>query len=92
MGITIDGKRATLYSPEKPSIHQAGLVFLGAEFEEVVPPLTLKVQGRKNVLRGFSDDEDLFEIYDRFAKALQVPERFDELEKNPALIYDDNQS
>lgn len=68
--VEVMGRTATLVPETKPAIHAAGLVFLGGEFAELVPPITLRPpDGGPTVLRGFAADPRLFRLHDAFGRA-----------------------
>ena len=69
MAATIDGKEATFISECKPTINQAGIVFLGADWADTVPPIEFEHEGQTTILEGFSNDPELFKLYDKFGKA-----------------------
>lgn len=64
--LLIDGKQVRIMLEEKPSLHQAGLVFLGADWEGVVPD----IEFRGTTLRGFVQDPEILKLYDDFGKAV----------------------
>jgi hypothetical protein len=66
--LLIDGKSARIMLEEKPSLYQAGLVFLGAAWEGVVPD----IEFRGTTLRGFVRDPEIFKLYDDFGKAVSI--------------------
>jgi hypothetical protein len=56
---------------EKPSIAVAGIHFLGAEFEDIVPPIAFTPEdGAPLLLRGFTDDPVADALYRRFKAAV----------------------
>ena len=70
LGVVIDDRPAELGSETKPTLHAAGLVFLGSGFEDLVPPIDFKPpDGEWTELRGFASDRRLFRLYDDFLGA-----------------------
>lgn len=65
--VEVDGREATMASETKPTLHGAGLVFVGSEFADVLPDVTIHPpDGGTTTLRGFSDDRRLFKLFDAF--------------------------
>lgn len=63
--LKIDGKPALIMAEQKPSLINAGIVFLGSKFEK-----SHSVEFRGQVLKGFTNDRQFFEqIYLPFAQA-----------------------
>lgn len=68
--VEIEGREAVLGTDAKPTIHKAGLVFVGEEFAELVGTHTITDDtGQETELVGFSDDPRLFLLYDDFLAA-----------------------
>jgi hypothetical protein len=67
--LTIAGRPATLCAEPKPTIFDAGLVFVGEDFDDILPDLTIVVEGRRVTLRGYSDDPRLFRLFNLYLEA-----------------------
>lgn len=70
--LSVNGRKATLITECKPTLRAAGIVFLGDEFADVVPPIDFVVpDSNGDVLRleGFTKDPRVFQLYDEFGRA-----------------------
>jgi hypothetical protein len=73
LAVEVDGRMAEMGTDCKPSLHEAGIVFLGSEFADAVPPIEFPTgDGHTTTLRGFSRDETLFRLYDEFLQADEI--------------------
>lgn len=63
--LEIDGITTRIEPPRKPSIHAAGLVFIGGEFHDLVPPIEFK----GTTLKGFTNNPDIFRLTDQLGRA-----------------------
>lgn len=58
----------------KPTLYDAGIVFLGADFEDKVPPITFPADPKDNrpalQLRGFTKDKTILALVREFKDAL----------------------
>lgn len=60
------GRTAKLGTEIKPTLYEAGIVFLGPDFEQLVPEIVFK----RTTLRGFTQDPKVFALYDAFGKSV----------------------
>lgn len=60
------GRTAQLSVETKEILNENGIVFLGADFERLVPEIELN----GTVLRGFTNDPEIFRLYDQFGHAV----------------------
>lgn len=73
--VTINGRRAFIVADQKPTLLEAGLVFVGSgdseSWGDILPPIDFKLDdGSRLRLEGFADDRRLFALYDRFRRSL----------------------
>jgi|GEM_PF-5668411 len=76
LALKIDGKPALLIPEIKPTLYEKKIVFVGGNgegWEESLPPIEIEVDGSrsKRILKGFSDDPELWKIYDDFLSSLE---------------------
>ncbi len=64
--LDVEGRPAVLDVYPKPTLHDAGIVFVGDDFVDVLPVVTLRVDRHERTARGCSDDPRLWRLYDRF--------------------------
>ena len=73
LGVEVDGRTTNLIAECKPSVYNAGIVFLGADFADVVPAIDLDLPaddgGGRIHLEGFTRDAQLYRLYTDFLKA-----------------------
>ena len=62
--VTLDGKIARIKAEQKPTLVKKGIIFIGTSFRG-----RTEVQFEERTLNGFSDDPNLFALYQRFLKA-----------------------
>jgi hypothetical protein len=60
------GRTAQLSAETKEILNEAGIVFLGGAFKNLVPP----IEFRGKTLRGYTDDPEIFRLYDQFGHAV----------------------
>ena len=60
------GRTAKLSAETKPSLHKAGIVSLCCGFDDLVPP----IEFRGKTLRGYTNDPEIFRLYDQFGHAV----------------------
>src|SRR5258708_25511101 len=77
--VEIGGRTATRDAERKQMIDSAALVVVGDDFDDEFPGLTIVVDGRRETLRGSSDDPRLWRLYDAFlaacARGISRPDR-----------------
>lgn len=86
--VTVDGMQAVI-DPEQ-RLRDYGLIFIGADFEEIVPTKTVPpdvANGRFEEweVRGFSDDAELVALYDAYLAMADGP---DGLRVGPVRVED----
>lgn len=64
--LDLDGRTARITLEQKPTLYQAGLIFLGADWEEAVP----EIEFQGTTLRGFTNDPAILTLYDQFGEAV----------------------
>lgn len=65
--VEVDGKVATIGTEWKPSLRAAGIVFLGSDFQGVMPPIDFEPSdGGLTTLRGCTRDVRMVRLYDQF--------------------------
>jgi hypothetical protein len=68
--LSIDGRPAYLMAEQKPTLARAGILFLGGEFEDVVPAIDFQPDdGEPIILRGFTRDPVVFALWCQFTDA-----------------------
>jgi len=76
MLITINGQLARVFREQKPDLVEQGILFVGAEFEDVLPPIYLPADpeiGRGPLtLRGFLQDPQLATRYRQFEREVDA--------------------
>jgi len=60
--LTIDGVDTTIGTTEKPILHDAGYVYLGSAFENILP--VVEIEG--SILSGMTNDPSVFAVVDQF--------------------------
>ncbi|NHC36898.1 hypothetical protein [Scytonema millei] len=60
------GRTAQLSTETKPTLNKAGIVSLGSDFDDLVPPIELN----GTVLRGCTNNPEIFRLYDQFGHAV----------------------
>ena len=55
----------------KQALFDRGLVYLGGDFERVVPPIDVTIDGTTTRLRGFVRDPEVHAIVDAFFRAVE---------------------
>lgn len=63
--LQIDGKEANIPLEQKPTIYENGLIFLGANFEEIMP----EIEFEGTALKGFTNDSEILRVYREFLDA-----------------------
>lgn len=59
-------RTAQLSTETKGILNEAGIVFLGSDFKRLVPEI--KLNG--TTLRGFTNDPEIFRLYNQFGRAV----------------------
>jgi len=71
MSVSINDQRARIYYEQK--VLEYGFVYLGAQFEDIMPALTLPADSANGRLEeypiyGFTDDAQVVALYDEFRR------------------------
>jgi len=75
--VEVDGQVAELGSEIKPTLYEAGIVFLGPEFAGRVPPIDFHPEGGGPTrLEGFTREPRMFRLYDQFLRACNTEDGF----------------
>ena len=65
--VEINGRLARIFLEQKPTLYEAGIIFLGGEFESVLPAIVFG----SLTLRGFTNDPEILRLYDEFGQAVE---------------------
>lgn len=65
--LEIEGRLCRIIAEHKPPFYDAGLVFVGEEFSDICPPVTIRPYGGPpQTFRGFCSDPRLFRLWHAF--------------------------
>lgn len=67
-----NGEPVAIHAEQKPSLVQAGLIYLGSQWESKVPPITWGTPPGTTVLRGFTRDREIHRLYRSFAEEVRL--------------------
>jgi hypothetical protein len=65
--VEIEGRLARIPLEQKPIAYEAGIIFVGSEFESILPAIVFN----SLTLRGCTNDPEILRLYDEFGQAVE---------------------